>query len=289
MQRHILYQAYGNEDILHELIYSVYSLLHVYGSSPFTLVVYTDSQAMLEKWLPKSVQYQPLEPEQIREWRGKYDFVHRVKIEIIRDFISRYSGSVLYLDTDTVITQPIDHLFEKIEQGTHIMHEEEGRISTRKNIVFRKVDSFLSAHPTGISRDTVMWNAGTLGFLCSKQQLMDQVLQTTDKLYELYQKHIIEQLAFSYHLAASSSPQPIYSAGSEVYHYWNFKEYRGVLREFFRYYKGVPYQELVPKINLIHTQHMHAPKLAYEALPAYRRAMRKLSGTRWVMPAFELS
>ncbi|MFD2248178.1 hypothetical protein [Pontibacter ruber] len=288
MQRHLLYQAYGNEDILHELIYSIYSLLRVYGDSPFTLVVYTDNQAMLEKWLPPTVVYEPLTQVQIKQWRGKYDFVHRVKIEIIRDFISKYKGSALYLDTDTVITQPIDQLFEKIEQGVHVMHEEEGRISTRKNIVFRKVDSFLGSHNTGISRDTVMYNAGALGFLCSEQQLMEQVLQTTDKLYELYQKHIIEQLAFSYHLDAASS-QPVYSATSEIYHYWNFKEYRGVLRAFFRHYEGTPYQELVPRIELINTQRMHAPKLAYEALPSYRRTLRKLSGTRWVMPAYTLS
>lgn len=287
MQRHILYHAYGNEDTLQELIYSVYSLLHVYPSSPFNIVIYTDNQATLEKWLPPTVVYEPLTQEQIRQWRGKYDFVHRVKIGIIRDFISKYSGSALYLDTDTVITQPIEHLFEKIEQGILVMHEKEGRISTRKNIVFRKVNSFLSSHNTGISRDTVMYNAGTLGFGCHERQLMDQVLQTTDKLYELYQKHIIEQLAFSYHLAANSK-QPIYSATSEIYHYWNFKEYRAVLRDFFKFYEGTPYKQVVSKIDLINTQRLHAPKLAYEALPSFRRTLRKLSGTRWVMPAYQL-
>ncbi|MDX5348917.1 MAG: hypothetical protein LPK19_16920, partial [Hymenobacteraceae bacterium] len=248
MQNHLLYQAYGKTEILHELIYSIYSLLKVYdGKLPFQVTVYTDNVPLLQKWLPLEVQYRQLRPEEIQQWKGEHDFVHRVKIMMIRDFISSRSGNLLYLDTDTVFTTTIDHLFAKIEQGVYVMHENEGKISSKKNPIFQKLFRFLSENQVGIPTDTTMVNAGVLGLKCSDTALVDAVLKSTDQMYALYQKHIIEQLAFSYQMGKKE----VYCATEEVFHYWNFKEFRAVLQEFFTFYDEQQYQHLLSKIELI--------------------------------------
>ncbi|MFB9865283.1 hypothetical protein [Rufibacter immobilis] len=226
--------------------------------------------------------------DQIQQWRGELDFVHRVKIMVLRDFIQQHEGTVLYLDTDTVITGSLDHIFSLLEDGkSYVMHENEGPISSRKNSIFKKVDTFLRNTSTGISPDTPMNNAGVLGFRSSDKQMLDDVLATTDRLYQLYQKHIIEQLAFSFHMNKLAQ-KPVYTATQEIFHYWDFKEFRGVLNVFFRHFQGQRYQRLVEHMELIQPQKLILPKRAYESLPFFSKAWRKLSGKLWNIPPYQL-
>ncbi|WP_066830904.1 hypothetical protein [Rufibacter ruber] len=287
MQRHLIYQAYGKEDILHELLYSLYSLLKLYPAGlPCQVVVYTDNEAYLRQFLPETIAYRQLSAAQIQEWRGPQDFVHRVKIMVLRDFISTHTGSLLYLDTDTVFNQKIEPLFELIEKGhTFVMHENEGVVSTQKNLIFKKVYKFLSARQTGISPHMTMYNAGVLGLRTEDASVVEQVLSTTDRLYRLFPKHIIEQMAFSFHLAQGAQA-PLYCATQEIFHYWDFKEFRELLNAFFRSHQGQPYQQIIPQMGVIDPRELIVDKRRFDQLPGLTRRLYKLVGKRWKLPPY---
>jgi len=286
--RYLVYQAYGNVAIIHELIYSVYSLIEVYGGRPpFQIVIYTDNLAFLKEWLPDWVEYSVLDEERLRNWAGPRQFVHRVKVMMLLDFMQNHSGLLLYADTDTVFIHPIDRYFDAVEASGHVMHLDEGVIGQRSNLVFSKVDAFLKNHPEfGIDSTTRMYNAGIIGLSSMDRSLVKEVLALTDRLYAVFPKHIVEQLAFSFVLVKKG---PVVEAHEAVYHYWNFKEFRAVLHEFFTFYKGQPYQVVSPKISQINPERLSRPKLAYEQLPFWKKAVRKLKKPRWQLPPYTLS
>src|SRR5262249_22108782 len=70
-----------------------------------------------------------------------------------------------------------------------------------------------------IPSSTVMWNAGVLGIAEQHRVLLPRILELTDEAYRVYQKHVMEQLAFSYYLQTHTT---IISAESVLSHYcWN--------------------------------------------------------------------
>jgi hypothetical protein len=293
MKFYLIYQAYGKIEILHELLYAVYSLLKLYDKKlPFELVIYTDQIDFLKNKLPPKVIYKSLHPELIKEWKGENDFVHRVKIKMLQDFTasSTEECGILYLDTDVMFLQKIDDLLEKIAAGNYIMHASEGKIMDKPNLIFKKLNRFLLGKgkgKTAITPQTQMYNAGVLGFKSSDKAMLEKVLQTSDILYSLYQKHIMEQLAFSFFMLQYSS-NGVYSATTEIYHYWNFKEFRPILKHFLEHYSTKSYDFLIDKIHFIHPHILSAPKMEYENLNFFAKAIRKLQKNRWKMPAYSL-
>lgn len=293
MSNYLIYQAYGYLDIFNELIYSVYSLYAQYPerNPDCNIIIYTDNQVYLQKFLPAGVIYEPLHSAQIKEWRGEKDFVHRAKIKILQNLVQKYQGNYLYVDTDTVFKVPMDRVFEEINSGKLYMHDNEGKLSGKKNAFFRKLYNFLKRENTrgrlNISPDTKMWNAGVIGFNSSQADLLDKVLITSDLMYQLYSKHVMEQLAFSYWIGQYAN-QNIQSAKSLIFHYWNFKEYRPILAHFFQVYESATIEERINKIHLINPEELIKPKMAYEALPFFPRNWRKWTNNRWQMPDYQL-
>lgn len=283
MNRHIVFQAYGNIAIIHELRYCIHSLYKLYnGAVPCAITVYTDQPEALQRVLPAEIQYELLTPDMLATWAGSPRFVHRVKVEMLRHFSARNTGTVLYLDTDTIFVQKPDSLFEAAEQGKYVMHLNEGKIADRGNLLFTKMDKFLNNNSQiGVPREVSVWNAGVLGFPAADTALLNNVLQLTDTLYGAYQKHIMEQLAFSY---CMQTTKPLQAAEDEIFHYWNFKEFRAVLAEFFQAYESRPFTEITGKMQRIDPRELIQPKLAFERKPSLVRKIQSLFGSTWQMP-----
>lgn len=261
---YIVYQAYGSKDILNEVIYSIASVLKQSERFSYQIIIYTDSKEYLKKHLPSIIVYEDINSQIIRSWRGDIDFVHRVKIMMLKDFCNKYKGNLLYLDTDTVFTSPPDQVFQAIDNGQLVMHLNEGLISNAKNPLFKKIFRTIKSktyHIEGkeikISSSQEMWNAGVLGFSSEKAYFLNGVLELTDCLYRQYPKHVMEQLAFSY---VFSSHGKLVPSDQFIFHYWNYKEFRGVLAQYLsiedtfvkilaNYDLILPYQLIKPKLN----------------------------------------
>lgn len=281
LNNYILFQAYGKQEILAECRFALLQLLQYNNSKDICLVLYTDDPSYFTKELEKfdCNIIETITPELIIKWRGKIDFVHRVKVEILLHFFSKHSGSVLYCDTDTYCLQPIIRLFKLIENDTIYMHCNEGLIRESNNIVIKKWKQFLNTKNMQVNvktitdiHDVCMWNAGLIGLSSNKAYLLKEVLNLTDSIYPIFPKHTVEQFAFSYVLQKNGL---ITAAEDYIFHYWNLKEYRVLLNKFYEINRGKSLQELAIKILPFMPHSIMKDKMAYKNLPVLKKLFTK--------------
>jgi hypothetical protein len=255
---YIVTQCYGNEGVFYECAYMLLSLSRLYTAEELAnteIWIYTDNPFWFGSFkgcrLP--LHYRALDKGIITQWRGKIDFVHRVKIEALKDLAQENKGNFLYVDTDTVFTKRLDDVWQNIENGGLYMHVMEGVVSARSNPIFAKLDKHLRSGPNTIINgkplhDLAMWNAGVLGFNTTHSSLLDEVLAFTDHHYPKFPKHVVEQFAFSVYFQKTAA---IKSAAPFITHYWNLKEARQVIGSFLTFFAGTAWQELARLSALI--------------------------------------
>jgi hypothetical protein len=255
---YIVFQCYGNKGVFHECAFALLSLSRLYPDglpSGTEIWIYTDDAAWFDGLgkCPLPMQFCALDATTLKSWRGGIDFVHRVKIALLQDLCTRATGNILYADTDVVFMHPITTILEGIAQGNRYMHVMEGRVSDAGNPVLKKLHHHLLARKLTDAggrplQDLYMWNAGVLGFSTHQAGLLDRVLAFTDAEYPLFSKHIVEQFAFSVHMAGAGA---IKAASPYVLHYWNLKEVRPLLADFFEAMKGQPWKVITQAAALI--------------------------------------
>jgi len=296
MQNAILYQAYGGKDFINECRYSLLKYLQVYNLEPPAstgIYIYTDTPHLFEDFRTffHTLKFIPVTDEMIRQWKGEESFVHRFKIEMIRDFLQHFEGNLLYCDTDTYSISPLEHLFDDIEAGHIYMHEYEGVIDGEKFPSFRKWEKFLSSTPIHYNEKLLvfhngiqMFNAGVIGLHSSKKEVLTDVLSLTDSVYKEFPKHIAEQFAFSYCLQQLAKVQ---EAKTAISHYWNLKEFRQLLQTFFARNEGDNIPSQVNKLQQLDALSIMHQKIAFEQAPLLRRLVRKLAGSGWHISQYE--
>lgn len=293
---YLVYQSYGSTDILNECCYSILSLLKQ-GLNPekIQIVIYTDNKEYFS-FLPSThISFVEMSAETINDYKGPYSFVHRLKIKIIQDCIIRFEGKILYADSDIYFLKPIDTLFDKIDVSNFLMCNNEGSIDVAGNKVFEKFSkfirensSYLKEHNIPIPANVIMWNAGIIGFISPNKILMDKVLYTNDIIFKKFRSHVVEQLSFCYQLQMHGN---VHKSTNYVFHYWNLKEFRTVLAEFFKYH--LPFNSLdkmIQDVDSIRPDVLILPKLEYESLSFIKKNLRKLMGRkrRWKFPAYSI-
>lgn len=294
--KYLVYQSYGSRDILNECCYSILSLLRQgINKAEIRVVIYTD-QPNYFSFLPADcIEFVKLDAAIIAEYKGAHAFVHRLKIKVLQDAFTRFTGPVLYVDSDIYFLKPIDPLFACITESNFLMCNNEGQIHLGGNRIFEKFSAFLKSNAAylkekniAIAYDITMWNAGVIGLLSDKKELLKKVLYTNDVIYDKFQSHVVEQLSFSYQLQENGT---LHASTGYLYHYWNFKEFRIVLAQFFNYHLNRSSVELmIADVDSIRPDILIKPKLAYEALPFLKKSIRKLSGkrNRWKFPAYTI-
>lgn len=258
---HIVLQAYGQEGILQECLFALLSFTKMHTPAEQEQVsfhIYTDKPDWFRQFTdcPLDLHFHEITPALLTQWRGAINFVHRVKIEVLRDFVQKNTGPVLYLDTDIYFTASILPILQRIENGDLFMHVAEGKLSGGANPMMEKLHRFfgrqnkftIEGKEEQIHLDTVMWNAGVLGFHTRQAGVLDQVLAFTDTVHKLFPKHIIEQFSFSYFFAQQGT---IHNSANRIVHYWILSEVKQVLASFFQFFKGNSWEELVHYSQLI--------------------------------------
>ena len=130
----LLYQAYGSAEIINECKYSLLRLYETYQchqQQPPLAIIYTDQPAAFNSFQAKlSLNLQAISAQQIQQWKGPHNFVHLVKIEVIKDCLLHYPGKIIYTDTDTIIEKPLDDIFSNISSSSVFFHEFEGSLAS---------------------------------------------------------------------------------------------------------------------------------------------------------------
>ncbi len=254
---YIVFQCYGYEAVFLECAFSLMSLSGLYTPAELSnteIWIYTDKPEWFDKLnCPLPIYFRKMDAALIKQWRGKIDFVHRVKIELLLDFTQSRTGNVLYADTDMVFLHPLGDVWSGIDKGELYMHIQEGKISERGNPIFKKLDNYLRTGAAIQNKqsplyDMDMWNAGVLGFNTQHRHLLTQALAYTDSEYPRFPKHIVEQFAFSIQFQTTGN---VKAAMPYMLHYWNMKEMRPVISSFLEHFKGRSWNELTRYSRLI--------------------------------------
>lgn len=290
MRNFILFLAHSDEGYINECRFALLKYLSVYNLKPpahTTPVIYTDRPQLFENFIPFFHQFriEQITGAQIKEWQGRVNYVHRVKPMVIKSFFKHFEGAVLFMDTDTYITEPIDSLWQQIADGRVVMHQSEGVIDSSRNIEFKKWDNFLKNNNITFGNnkfeynaDFQVWNSGVLGTTSNMMPVFDQVIELIDAIHARFPKHITEQVACSYVLQQKAT---IYPANQQVVHYWDLKEFRKFLNVFFKKNEEESIPNLVKAAHGIDAAAMLQQKEAYDALPLYKKWWLQLRGKHW--------
>lgn len=293
----IVYQAYGPEYILRECMFSLLRLYAVHSSESLKqreVWIYTDQQEWFEKHFPDCplvLKFRTVNQELLNQWRGDINFVHRVKIEVLRDLCRHFSGNIVYLDTDTYPIASLDPIFEDIQNGKLYMHVQESLLAQEANPIMRKLNRFLSKNQplivkgksVSIPADITMWNAGMIGFRSTEAPILDQILEFTDDVYRRFPKHVVEQFACSLYFQQAGE---VKSSAAEIFHYWNFKEMRAYLESLFAHFQKSDWTQLA------HYSFLIQPQVQLQEMVGFYRARngwQKMRRKAWkpIMPDWD--
>lgn len=285
---YLLYLAYGSEELHAEALYSLLSYYQV-AAKPVQILIYTDSPASFEQVLGTrpEILYPAVTPEEWQSWRGSSNKVYLLKQGVLGHAAQHYPGNLLFVDTDTIWQADPTPLFEKIAAGQYVMHVSEGRLAVG-NVLSRKVYKHLKGliftvgtQQYSVTENTVLYNSGVIGLPSAVAARLSEVVALADQLYATYNKHMMEQLAFSLWFEADSL---IVEAAPYVLHYWNLKAARPLLMQVFKTYASQSLDEFYRQTTNLNLGALHAAEMKYRELPSWRRTLLKLLGRQWQMP-----
>ena len=225
----IVYLAHGTESVYHQTVFSILTLYHHTKGDfkDFAVVLYTDNRAFFNSYLSDiGVIIEDLTKEQIVEFMGERNFIHRVKTFIIKDCFNKYKKDTLYLDGDTMFMVNPAGLLKQITPACSVMncdeydmhdggiHELQHWFDLRTAL---KANSFtLHNKQFKIPLATRMWNAGILGISHANAYLLEDVIDLTDQLYAKCPLFNVEQFATSFVLQNHAT---VISSGNYILHY----------------------------------------------------------------------
>ena len=287
---YITYLAHGDTGYINECQFSLLKFLQVYNLRPpasTAILIYTDKPQVFESFIPFFQKFiiEQVDEEKIKSWMQGTGYVHRAKSKMIEEALQKYSSNLLFFDTDTYITAPIDAIWKNISNGVIYLHESEGTISRKASLQFRKWDRFLESAAINYgtqryvySKQLQIWNSGVLGISPRYAPVMNEVLLLIDALYKQFPKHIAEQVACSYCFEKAAEIRP---AKDTVFHYWNLKEFRQLLTLFFERNAEESIPNLVKKAHHIDAAAILRHKTAYRQLSWIQRSIKALTGSGW--------
>ncbi len=261
MKNTFVYQCYGKGEIYDQVFFSILSLLSKYKNfrEAFSVVVVTDQPERVHRFFGNEVETQKLSTEELRQFAGPLNFVHRVKLEVLIKVGKLRSGSLIYMDGDTYFQEPALPFWSDISDTVSLMHVAEGVVSEGRDPLSKKICKFLSKTKleSQIPTSTVMWNAGVIGLSEKNKILLEKALTVTDELYGQYQKHVMEQLAVSFVLQSFTE---VRATNAQIVHYWDSKpEYLAAIQRFLQASQGLP-GALVTFSQFVHPQKTHPKK-----------------------------
>ncbi len=246
--------------------------------------------------LPPTVLYRILDSQQIQNWKGPLNYTYRLKTKVLQEVCANYLGNFLFVDTDTVFLKNSASLFKDIEAGELLLDANEGKLIDNKGGIAKKTKRFLKKQTTfsilsdenniTLTNQFVVWNSGTIGFTNAIQKTLHSVEELMDLLYVKSKIFIVEQIALSYYFQKLKQPK---ETKNYIHHYWDFKEFRVVLSEFFNHNSTKNLSELILEIHKINPDTLSIEKKKYKKLSFFQKQWRKITtGSKWKIANYNL-
>jgi hypothetical protein len=250
MPNTILYLSHGGRKYHDQTRYSILTLLALlirHHRNDVRIAVYTDAP---EEVPPHDlVQAMPISARDLAAWRGPLDYVHRIKLGVLKRAFGDLGAPLIYVDSDTRWLQIPDASFAALgtvcEPGHACgeaaappcyLYKIEGAISPSFfPQYFRLLQNSrrrLDAWRLPCSPPWTMWNSGTVGIPRRGAGFIDDVLRVTDGLLpHVTSRNCVEQLALSLVAASRFEVRPFDAC---LEHWWSYgAELPVYLRRFF--------------------------------------------------------
>lgn len=200
MADQLLLIALGREDILLQARYAAASALAWREGAEFDLRILTDRPEAFAPLRGRAL-VEAVSPARLRAWRGRWDFMFRVKPAAIAEALRDAGGRVLFVDADTYFTAPVDRALARIAGGAAAMHAREYHVATHPSRQLRRFRRRLGRsrfRGAPIELDHWMWNSGAVGLDAGHLPLVEEWLAFVDEVFPTNPKPIVEQFGLSY-------------------------------------------------------------------------------------------
>lgn len=225
----ILYVSHGGPKYYEQARYSVLTLLALLldqNRSDVRIAVYTDRPDQV----PAHDLVQPVHvtPEEFAGWRGPLDYVHRIKLEVLRRALDDFGAPLIYVDSDTRWLRIPDEPFAALAgSGTPpacYLYKVEGSISAsffpQYFRLLHKRRPKLAEWRIPSDPPWTMWNSGTVAIPSRSEGFVDHVLQVSDELLpHVGFRNCIEQLALSLVAGSRFEVRPF---DAYLQHWWSY-------------------------------------------------------------------
>lgn len=225
MAARIAYLATGGEDVRTLALYAAYSALAWRGPAPASVHVFTDR---VEAFAPVSsaIVLETLSANLLRQWRGPFDFVFRMKPKLLEHVLERHpDDDAVLVDADTFFTGDLGRLLERIGPRRAAMHEREYRPDEKQSLQlenFRRRMRRARFRGEPVALDAWMWNSGVVGLDPSHLPLVRDWIAFVDAVYPKNPKPFVEQYGVSWLLQRDG--HEIASTDDLVFHYYADKD-----------------------------------------------------------------
>jgi hypothetical protein len=270
----LLYITFGSHpEIYYQANFSVLSFLKEKQHID-SITIITDKLEFYKN-LAEHINLIPITPETLIAWRGKHDFLWRIKIKAL-ELLALQLGEIpiVYLDTDTFLMGDAEE-FRKQLGDAACMNVNEGPISALKTKTERKMWKQIKDRTFGgitISKECAMWNAGVVAIPGQNNlKAISLALSICDDMCEQnVERRLVEQVALSVALAEFYILKP-----SDIWigHYWGNKPgWNNAITKFFidNHLQGLSLEE---EIEIIKT-------FDFFSLPLFTKRSRMHA--RWI-------
>jgi hypothetical protein len=224
-QTTFIYFVFGNN--FNNYTMNNFSMLTIKKLAPQNskFVVYTD-RPQFYKCNSSFVETRLMDENKLKDWKGKHNFLWRVKIKAMLDSAQTDAGHIVYLDSDTVAFSDLSPMITEMEKGASFMHLKESLLSedkaSHKSLMWEQTKNKKFGGML-VHEKSAMWNAGVVAINeKDKVRLLNQALSSTDEMCDQnVTQWLIEQFSLSQSLASTNNLKP---ADQYFAHYWGNKE-----------------------------------------------------------------
>jgi|GEM_PF-1973179 len=214
-----IYLLYGaDDDCYNEAAYSIGTLRQRIDAANSRIIIFAEQPERVQDWpvICESI------AGQLPAMRGKADFSHRAKLCAIQKCFEKFSGNVVYLDSDTSVGGNITTLADQISPGTGILYEFEC-LNPEIGLA-----GFQTQLADGIlyrfSAESQMYNAGVIGLHYDDRKLVNRALELCDAILNFgSRRHTVEQFSICETMRISNLK--VLEARGTICHYLQHKYY----------------------------------------------------------------
>ena len=281
MPNYILYHAI-TPDAINECRYSLLKYLSVYNLNPpptIAIGIHTNMPAAFESFIPFFERFD-LKP---------YDNTKPGKIDLIKDFLSSKFCNLLYMNTDSYPTGPVDSIFQEILKRDLVFLKKKTILNNNDIQLFQKIKTYLANNDIRVDEEKITYPTNKDFYAAEIIGVNRESATVFPKIFQLYLQlltevpaSVAEEFAFAYYSGDKSV-----TINNSIFSYRNFPGFKKILNLFFEKNQEESISNLVKMVYHLDAQTIWQEKNRYDSQPFVKKILSSLSGKAWSIRQYQ--